>query len=163
MVPESEVTIGDVLVLKEGQRVAADARLVFARNLSLDESMLTGESAPVHKQDGNLAENEVPLSGQHNMVFKGTAVLGGDGQAIIVAIGKKTEVGKISESLMMPEAEMPLQKNIKKLSKFIIYFVAGVSVALFILGINSGYTAKEMFALIVSLGVAVYSVKYSFV
>ena len=155
MVPESEVTIGDVLVLKEGQRVAADARLVFARNLSLDESMLTGESAPVHKQDGNLVENEVPLSGQHNMVFKCTAVLGGDGQAIMVAIGKKTEVGKISESLMMPEAEMPLKKNIKKLSKFIIYFVAGVSVALFILGINSGYTAKEMFALIVSLGVSV--------
>lgn len=155
VVLETEVTTGDILVLKEGQRVAADARLIFSRNLSLDESMLTGESAPVHKKDGSIAENNLPVSAQHNMVFKGTAVLGGDGQAIITAIGAGTEVGKISQSLMMPEAEMPLQKNIKQLSKYIIYLVLLMSVGLFVLGLWSGHSAKEMFSLIVSLGVSV--------
>ncbi|MFA5991523.1 MAG: HAD-IC family P-type ATPase [Candidatus Doudnabacteria bacterium] len=152
---ESEVVPGDILVLKEGQRTVADARVVFSHNLSVDESMLTGESASVHKKEGVLAEENVPLSSQHNMVFKGTAILGGDGQAIVVGTGINTEVGKISKTLMMPEAEMPLQKNIKKLSKFIIYFVVAMSVLLFVLGTQTGQTAKEMFALIVSLAVSV--------
>ncbi len=155
VLPESEVVPGDVLVLKEGQRIVADARVVFSHNLSVDESMLTGESASVHKKEGVIAEENSPLSSQHNMVFKGTAILGGDGQAIVVGTGINTEVGKISKTLMMPEAEMPLQKNIKKLSKFIIYFVVVMSVFLFVLGTSAGKSAKEMFSLIVSLGVSV--------
>ncbi len=155
IIPENEVVPGDILVFKEGQRAVADARVVFSHNLSIDESMLTGESAPVHKKEGVITEENLPLPAQHNMVFKGTAILGGDGQAIVVGTGINTEVGKISKTLMMPEAEMPLQKNIKKLSRFIIYFVVVMSVFLFILGTGVGYSAKDMFALIVSLGVSV--------
>ena len=155
ILPENEVVPGDVLALKEGQRVVADARVLFSHNLSIDESMLTGESAAVHKKEGVITEENIPLSSQHNMIFKGTAILGGDGHAVVVGTGINTEVGKISQTLMRPEAEMPLQKNIKKLSKFIIYFVAGMSVFLFILGINSGQPAKDMFSLIVSLAVSV--------
>lgn len=155
VLPEAEVVPGDILVLKEGQRTVADARVVFSHNLSVDESMLTGESASVHKKEGIIVEEVAPLSSQHNMVFKGTAILGGDGQAIVVGTGINTEVGKISKTLMMPEAEMPLQKNIKTLSKYIIYFVVGMSVFLFVLGTSTGQSAKEMFSLIVSLGVSV--------
>ena len=115
IVTEAEIVPGDILVLKEGQKVVADARIIVAHNLSVDESMLTGESAAVRKKEGALEEDGLSASGQHNMVFKGTAVLSGDGQAVVVATGVNTEMGKISRSLLLPEAEMPLQKNIKKL------------------------------------------------
>ncbi|MBI5530047.1 MAG: cation-transporting P-type ATPase [Candidatus Doudnabacteria bacterium] len=155
IVLEAEIVPGDILVLKEGQRAVADARVFFSHNLSTDESALTGESAAVHKKEGPLADENLPISSQHNMVFKGTAILGGDGLAVVVGTGINTEVGKISQTLLMPESEMPLQKNIKKLSKFIIYLVVAMSVFLFILGTQAGQSPRDMFALIVSLGVSV--------
>ncbi len=155
IVSEAEVVPGDVLVLKEGQKVVADARIIAMHNLSVDESMLTGESAAVHKKEGVLAEEGLPASGQHNVVFKGTAILSGDGQAVVVATGADTEMGKISRSLLLPEAEMPLQKNIKRLSRLIIYAVGVISVLLFGLGTLAGQEPGEMFALVVSLGVSI--------
>ncbi|HVY68229.1 MAG TPA: HAD-IC family P-type ATPase, partial [Patescibacteria group bacterium] len=155
IIPEAEVAPGDLLVLKEGQRVTADARVVAARGLTVDEAALTGEAAAVEKRDAVLAEDHPALSERHNMVYKGTAVLAGDGLAVAVGTGMNTEMGKISRALLLPETEMPLQRNIKVLSRFIIYAVLAISAALFVLGMWRGIPARDMFSLVVSLALSI--------
>lgn len=154
VIPESEVVIGDVLVLQEGQKVSADGRIFFVSNLTVDEAALTGESGAVRKTQGSLPEENIPISNCHNMVFKGTNVLSGNGRVLVVAIGQNTEIGKISLSVSKTKTEIPLQKNIRMLGNVIIYAIGCISVALFFLGIFTGRPASEMFAVVVSLAVS---------
>ena len=154
VVHEHEVVPGDVLILQEGQKVVADSRVVLANNLSTDEAALTGESGAIHKTAGNFEEADLPASAQHNMVFKGTSVLTGDGRAVVVGTGISTEIGKISRALLLPSEEIPLQRNIRKLSRVIIYAVGILSAGLFAVGIWSGRGVVEMFSVVVSLAVS---------
>lgn len=155
IIPESEVVPGDVLVLTEGQKIAADARVIFSYNLTVDESAFTGETGGILKKDQMLNEQRLPVSGQRNMMFKGTNILTGNGRALVAATGINTELGKISKSLLEPEQEIPLQKNIRLFSKVLIFIVSGLSFALFFLGLLLGREVKEMFSLVVSLAVSV--------
>lgn len=155
IIPEAEIVPGDILILDEGQKVTADARVIFSHNLSLDEAPLTGESGAVAKGDHVLTDANLPASSQHNMVFKGTAVLAGSGKAIVVGTGLQTEIGNISRALLMPEEEIPLQKNIRLLSRVIIIAIVILSSLLFILGTSLGRTPREMFSLVVSLSVSI--------
>ncbi len=155
IIPEKEVVKGDIVILQEGQRVAADARIVFGYNLGLDESSLTGESGAVLKKDQTLSEQNLAVANQHNMVFKGTSVLSGNGRAVVVGTGIETEIGKISKALMEPHDDIPLERNIKALSKVIIYAIGIISAALFALGLWAGHPLREIFSLVVSLAVSV--------
>ena len=96
-VPAEELVPGDLVVLREGDRVPADARLVAARRLELDESALTGESVPVTK-DANAVAPETPLAERTSMTFAGTGVTRGRGRALVTATGAATEVGTIASS-----------------------------------------------------------------
>ncbi|MBI3231500.1 MAG: HAD-IC family P-type ATPase [Candidatus Doudnabacteria bacterium] len=155
VVLEKEVVPGDIMVLQEGQKIVADARLIHSSNLSCDEAALTGESGAVHKTDGTFLEKNLPAQEQKNMVFKGTNVLAGNGLAVVVATGLSTEIGKVSKSIIKAgETEIPLQKNIRRLSQLIIYAVGAISAGLFFLGLLFGRGAKEMFAVVVSLAVS---------
>ena len=154
VIPEHEAVLGDVLELQEGQKVIADARVIFSSNLSVDEAALTGESGAVPKHEAVLSEDNLPASSQHNMLFKGTSIVMGNGKAVVVGTGVNTEIGKISKALMLPETEIPLQADIRKLAQVIIYCVSAVSIGLFILGILTGREVKEMFAVVVSLAVS---------
>lgn len=154
ILPEREVVPGDILILQEGQKVTADARVIFSSNLSVDESAMTGETGGVHKYDGVLSDEGLPPASQHNMVFKGTSVLSGNGRGVVVGTGLNTEIGKISKALLAPETEIPLQREIKKLSRAIIYTIGFISALLFFLGIAGGREVKEMFAVVVSLAVS---------
>ena len=121
VVPEQEVVPGDILVLQEGQKIVADARVIRSSNLSVDEAALTGESGAVAKFSGALLNSDLPASAQKNMVFKGTIILAGNGHAIVTGTGFNTEVGKISRSIIeIGDTEIPLQKNIKFLSKVLL-------------------------------------------
>ncbi len=155
MISEKEIVPGDVMLLQEGEKITADARIILSSSLKVDESALTGESGAVLKKETSApAETTLPASGQHNMVFKGTVVLSGSAKAVVVGTGQNTEIGKISKALLEPETEIPLQKNIKKLSKLIIYLVFAISVGLFLLGLSVGKPVKEIFAVVVSLAVS---------
>lgn len=155
ILPEKEVVRGDLLVLQEGQKVAADARVIFGSNLGVDESALTGESGMVLKKDMVLELPNLPIAETKNMVFKGTPVLTGNGRAIVVGTGMHTEIGKISQALLQDETEIPLQKNVRLLSQAIVYFILFISIALFALGISAGKSPREMFSLVVSLAVSI--------
>jgi len=122
IIPRAELTVGDLMLLKEGERVAGDGIIVSASNLFMDESLLTGESGSVYK---TARKSETDKQKDVNHVFMGTLVLSGQAVIEVKAIGNKTQFGKIGQSLATIEEEpTPLQKQTKKLVK--IFGIAGL-------------------------------------
>jgi magnesium-transporting ATPase (P-type) len=105
-IPAEELVPGDVVFLESGSRVPADLRLIWAHNLALDESLLTGESLPIEKHTGVLAEH-IPLSERMNMAFAGSTVTVGRGFGVVVATGSQTEVGQIARMVTFAETTNP--------------------------------------------------------
>jgi P-type Ca2+ transporter type 2C len=116
-IPTSEVVPGDILIIEEGDAIAADARVLEATALRLAEAVLTGESLPVSKSSTPL-DREVGMGDQTNMVFSGTAVAAGRGRAIVTATGAATEIGRIAGSLQQTsESATPLQRELDQVGK----------------------------------------------
>ncbi len=155
IIPDSEVVPGDIIILQEGEKVPADSRIIAATNLKIDEAALTGESEPTHKIADDLNKVDLPISEQKNMIFKGTHILAGNGKAIVVATGIETVIGKISKEIAEIDTEIPLKINIRYLSRLIVIAVASISAFLFLLGVISGKSVKEMFTTVVSLSVSI--------
>lgn len=145
---------GDVIILREGDKIPADARIIESQNLTCNEAALTGESLPVNKITGIL-EGSVEIADQKNMVWKGTHVSRGAGKAIIVATGLATEIGKISAKIQSIDTDIPLKKNLESLSRIIIYGVVTTIAILFVVGWGVGHPVKEMLLVAVSLLVSV--------
>ena len=127
-VNSSELVPGDILLLAEGDEVGADARLVSASSLLVAESSLTGESVPVEKEN-TVLQGVIPLGDRVNMVYKGTAVTQGVGQAVVVATGMATEMGNIATMLSQAEDEpTPLSKELDSLGRMLGIGVIGIAV-----------------------------------
>ncbi|MEK7104630.1 MAG: HAD-IC family P-type ATPase, partial [Patescibacteria group bacterium] len=107
IVPDTEVMPGDIIVLQEGEKVPADARIIFANTLKVDEASLTGESEPVIKTNTTAPDDNLGVADQKNMVFKGTHILSGNGIAVVVATGLTTEIGKIAQKISAIDTEIP--------------------------------------------------------
>ncbi|MDR1538706.1 MAG: calcium-translocating P-type ATPase, PMCA-type [Clostridiales bacterium] len=153
--PAKDLTIGDIIVLESGDSIPADARLVSAVNLKVEESALTGESEPVSKYSNILIPDEAPIGDCKNMVFSGGLVAYGRGRASVVAIGMDTEVGKIAGMLMEHEApETPLQKKLEQTGKTLGLAALGICALIFIMGLLRNIQPFEMFMTSVSLAVA---------
>ncbi|WHZ16425.1 MAG: Na+,K+ P-type ATPase [Nitrospira sp.] len=136
-VPRSELVPGDVLVLEEGEQIPADARLIEAVGLRVDNSSLTGESKPQRRSAEPITEGH-PLD-IANLVFAGTTVLSGHGQAVVFATGLQTEFGKIAHLATTVRTGLsPLQQEIVKVT----HVVAGLSllmgVVFFTIGVGIG-------------------------
>jgi len=158
-VPSRDVVRGDVLVLAEGDAVAADARLFEAAALRVQESSLTGESESVLK-DVAILTSSVALGDRLNMVFKGTAVAQGTGRAVVTATGMDTEMGSIAAMMeATAESPTPLQHEISRIGKLLGIVVVGVSVVvvttiLLVADIRSASDVVDVLLLGVSLAVA---------
>ena len=114
----SELVIGDVVFIEEGDTIGADLRLIEAVNLKANESSLTGESVPVDKKSDVVFSNSVAIGDRANMAYMSTPVAYGRGRGIVVGTGMRTEIGKIASALDEEEdGETPLQKVLAKLSK----------------------------------------------
>jgi len=155
VIKDTEVVPGDIIILQEGEKVPADARIIFVNMLKIDEASLTGESEPVTKTDAVLPIDSLPVVDQKNMVFKGTNVLSGNGVAVVVATGLATEIGKIAKKIATIDTEIPLKKDISNLSRLILIAVFIISILLIIIGMLSGHTLKEMFTTAVALAISV--------
>ena len=117
-VKSSELVVGDIVVLEEGDTIGADLRLVEAVNLKCDESSLTGESVPVEKNSDITFSERVAVGDRVNMAYMSTPVSYGRGTGVVVGTGMNTEIGKIAQALdTEEEEETPLQKVLAKLSK----------------------------------------------
>ena len=154
-IPARELTPGDVILLRAGDKIPADARLVEAINLQIEESALTGESLPVEKHTAPLT-GELPLGDRRNMVYAGTAATYGRGRALVVATGMDTEFGRIAQMLQTVEtSRTPLQENLDKVGTTLAR-AAFVVVALIAgLGVLRGQPLVEMVLFGIALAVAV--------
>ncbi len=158
-VPAADLVPGDVLVLGEGDAVAADARLISASSLQVQEASLTGESEAVTKTVTPLLELG-SLGDRHNMVFKGTAVARGVGRAVVTGTGMDTEMGRIATLLDETADEpSPLQREIAQISRTLGVLVIGIAVVVMIVvaavnGVSFFHEAVDILLLGVSLAVA---------
>ncbi|HEX5997558.1 MAG TPA: cation-translocating P-type ATPase [Jiangellales bacterium] len=127
-VPASELVVGDVLLLAEGDTVAADARLLSAATLKVSEASLTGESEPVFK-DARTLPGPAALGDRTNMVFNGTAVTQGAGRAVVTATGMATQLGQIADLLHTTrEDPTPLQREIARVGRMLGIAVIAIAV-----------------------------------
>jgi len=150
----TELVPGDVILLRTGDRIPADARLVEAINLKTDEASLTGESVPIEKISDPV-EGEVNVGDRRNMVFMGTAAVYGRAKAIVTATGMATEFGKIADMLQEVKAERtPLQINLDRMGKWIAIGALTLCFVLAGLGVMRGHEILEMFIWGVALAVA---------
>ncbi len=150
-----EVVPGDLLVLRPGSYVGADARLLSARHLSVDESALTGESMPVQKATAKLATADLPLGDRANMVYMGTLVTGGQGLAVVVATGPFTEIGQIQ--ILVGEAKppaTPMELQLERMGTKLALMSAGVCGIVFVAGLLRGYGFLRMLKTSIALAVA---------
>ncbi len=154
IVNDSELVPGDIIILKEGDKIPADSRLIQADEFTVDESTLTGESDNIHKKSEPIEGNDLVIQDQINMVFRGTYILSGSGKAIVVATGVDTFIGKISVKLKSLDTDVPLKADIKKLSNALIVIVCVIVVIMFFLGIYSGIVPRDMFAIAVAVAVS---------
>lgn len=154
VVEDRDLVPGDVIVLQEGQRVPADARVLFSVNLNVDESALTGESTSVRKRIERLA-SERPIADRENMVYKGTYIMGGHGRAVVVATGKNTEIGAIQKTIEEIKTDIPLKAELERLSYFILLFILAMCVFLLIVGLLHGKPIKELLVMLTALFICV--------
>ena len=153
-----DIVPGDIMVLRPGSYVAADARLIEAHHLSIDESALTGESMPVLKRVQSLefrVMSDIPLADRTNMVYMGTLVTGGQGIAVVVATGRFTEMGKIQT--LVGEArtpETPMERQLNRMGTQLVLISGAVCGVVFIIGILRGYGFIQMLKTSISLAVA---------
>lgn len=154
VIPAQEIVPGDIIILEAGDKVPADGRLVESVNLKINESSLTGESLPVGKNTV-VIDKDVSLGERKNMVFTGTAVISGRGQAVITATGMGTEIGKIASAVQgIKEEKTSLQQSIDKLGVSLIWIVLGVCGALVLLGLWKNMPWVDVFMLAVAAAVA---------
>jgi len=153
-IPSRELVPGDIIILRTGDRIPADCRLIEAVNLKADEASLTGESVPVEKTAKALP-GEVTIGDRKNMAFMGTAAVYGRGTAVVTATGMGTEFGKIATMLQEVEKEQtPLQINLDKLGKLIAIGSLALCFILAAIGVLRGHEILEMLIWGVSLAVA---------
>jgi len=145
----SELTIGDVVVLEEGDNVPADLRLLKSYDLMVDESALTGESKPSTKDENALSEDETK-----NLAFMDTYVATGRARGVVVEIGMNTAIGKIAEMIQGEEEKTPLQDKIHGLGKLMGLIALVVCTGIFTLQFFKGVPLVENFLTAVSLAVA---------
>ncbi|MBM4432960.1 MAG: HAD-IC family P-type ATPase, partial [Chloroflexi bacterium] len=156
-IPTRDLVPGDIVILDEGDRVPADLRLFYAKNLSADEAALTGESVPVSKHIEAIPDPDLSPGDQRNMAFSGTFITRGSGQGIVVGTREQTEIGKIAALIKQTHRAIstPLLRKIADFTKVLLIatlILAAITVGL---GVFLGYDLIYSFLASVSLAVAV--------
>ena len=153
-IPAQDLVPGDIVLLDGGDVVTADLRIIDSAKLQADESILTGESVPVSKSDSPSSQS-APLAERRSMLFKGTAITRGTGEAVVVATGMATELGRISSLVEEAEAETsPLEKRLDRLSGQLAWATILIAAAITVAGILAGRDLVLMIEMGVALAVA---------
>ena len=152
-VDASNLTIGDIIMLQSGVKVSADARILSCSNLTIDESVLTGESLASIKND--LISHAKSVSDTKNMVYAGTSVITGRATAVVTAVGSNTEIGKIATKVInTEETPSPLTIRMEKFTKQISLLIVGIAILLVILLLSKNYKIEDIFMSVVGLAVS---------
>ena len=145
---------GDIIIVEAGDMVPADSRLIESNNLRVSEAVLTGESVPVRKGTEAVSE-DAPLAEQYSILFKGTSITEGSGEAVVVHTGMETELGRISALAESAEKEAtPLQKRLDLLGRRLAWITIGIAVVIAGVGLLAGQETRKMIETAIALGVA---------
>jgi Ca2+-transporting ATPase len=151
----ADLVPGDLVVLEAGSQVPADARLLRAAALTVDEAALTGESVPVLKDAEGSPALEAPLGDRVTMVYLGTTVAGGTGLAVVAATGPATELGRIGQLVAVAgDRVTPLERQVEGLGRRLIGLGLGVCAIVALVGIAHGHAIGLMLETAISLAVA---------
>ncbi len=154
IINSNDLVVGDILVLRAGDKISADARILKCNDLRIDEAVLTGESTLIEKNANPITETSI-IAERKNMLFSGTTIISGDGKALIVAVGDDTEFGKIAKSISKVEKILtPFQMRMILLSSWIVKIVLGLSILIIGLGLVRGYEFFEILLIGISTMVA---------
>lgn len=149
-----DLVIGDIIIIESGDKIGADARIIEQNNLSINESILTGESLATTKNNQLIFE-KTNLSDQTNMCFCGTTVMTGRGKAIITNTGTNTEIGKIAHAVINHQQEKtPLVIRMEKFTKQISYLIAIIAIILTFILYLKNYAPKEIFFTVIALAIS---------
>lgn len=151
----SKLVAGDIINLSEGDKVPADARILSANSVRINESLLTGESLPISKNAQTLTEKHLEAYQQTNMIFQGSFVISGNLSAIITATGARTEFGKLAELSAQAATESPVQAKITKLTNRIIIYTGVTAIFVMLLSLARGMDFLESLKFVMSLSVSV--------
>jgi Ca2+-transporting ATPase len=155
VIPARDIVIGDVILLRSGDKAPADARLIEAINLQIEEAALTGESLPVEKQTEALGDGEWPVAERKNMVYTGTVITYGRGRGVVVATGMATEFGKTAEMLeSVASTKTPLQESLDKVGSGLARAALVIVGIIVVLGLYRGQPFIEMLIFGIALAVA---------
>ncbi len=153
-ISSTQLIPGDILVLSEGDKITADARIIEAESLEVNEAILTGESMPVEKFSDSIKDNVI-LADRKNMLYTGTTITKGNAKAIVTETGMQTEFGKIASSLQQIQTEQtPMQRRLDKFAKQITLIILGLVLILAAIGIIEGQDKMEMFLTAIALAVS---------
>ena len=154
-IPTTEIVPGDIIVLRAGDRVPADMRLIEAHNLRVEEAILTGESTVVDKHIEAMS-GELPLGDRTNLVFSGTTVSAGGGVGVVIATGQETELGHINQMMAgIEKHRTPLLVQMDKLGKAIFAIILAMMAALFVFSLLfRDIPLGELLLSLISLAVA---------
>lgn len=157
---EGEVTIdasnlvpGDIIILEEGDKVPADARVLETRSFRVDESQLTGESLPIEKTADRVAANAA-IYERSNSVYQGSFVIGGVAKAVVVSTGNNTEYGKLAALSVGPSETSPVQKKIDQLVTKIIVAILAIAIIVFVLAVYRGMDMGDALQFVIALSVS---------
>jgi P-type Ca2+ transporter type 2C len=157
-IPARKLIPGDIIQIEAGDRVPADARLIYAAALQTQEASLTGESTPVSKTSEVLDQDKLPLGDRRNMMYMGTTATSGKGRACVVTTGIRTELGRIAamihEAGEAKQLETPLQRRLDQLGHTLLWLSLAIVVIIFLIGNLRGIPMFAMFLTSVSLAVA---------
>jgi len=154
--PARDLVPGDIILLRAGDKIPADGRLIEAVNLQIEEAALTGESVPVEKLTAALAGTDLAVGDRRNMAYAGTAATYGRGRAVVVATAMSTEFGKIAGLLQSVESgKTPLQENLDKVGRALAQAALVVVLAVLAVALWRGEPLLQMFIFAIALAVAV--------
>ena len=151
---QDELVMGDLILIKSGDKIPADARIIESKNLKVSEASLTGEFSAQDKNADQIDE-KVVISDRTNMIYMGTLVEDGSASAVVVATGSTTEIGKIAKIVSETKDEpTPYQKKILKFGQIVGIIIVTLAVGIFILGLLRGLGFVEIFTISVAIAVA---------
>jgi len=155
MLPLAALVPGDVILLEPGVLIPADARLLAAHDLTVNESALTGESLPVHKDPSAAVAADAALAERPTMVFRGTAVTGGSGEAVVVATGAATEIGRVQALLgNVRPPQTPIERQLGEVGRELVLINGAICGLVAAIGLARGLLPGRILRSAISLAVA---------
>ena len=153
-IPAADLVPGDYVLLQAGDKVSADMRLTFVKNMQCNESILTGESLPIEKNT-DIIDADTGIADRKNMVFSGTMITSGTAEGVVVLTGIKTEIGKISELLQITRSvKSPLTKSLEKTARGITLSIILVGIIVFLIGVFRNHPLIDAMFFAITLAVA---------